>query len=108
MKFSKQKKADAGTWTRLYEENRQKLYFAAYKILQDETGAEEAVYRAFKALLEETGLCQNRGEEALKKKLLVYVTEEAAYIAKICCKKERRQSKSNKEYIVPKIRKSDI
>ena len=62
---------------RLYQENAQKLYFVAWRIVQNEAKAEEAVYSCFQKLTEDFALCCNQDYGNLERLSVILVKNAA-------------------------------
>ena len=68
---------DRAVIQRLYQENAQKLYFVAWRIVQNEAKAEAAVYTCFRKLTEDLALCRNQDYENLERLSVILVKNAA-------------------------------
>ena len=74
--------ADKQSFEKLYTENKQRFYFIAYKILQNETGAEDAVHTGFLKLAEKFAQYRCEPYDNLVKLCGTIVRHEAINIAR--------------------------
>ncbi len=74
--------SDREVFRRLYEKNRQRLYYTAWKIVQNDDNAEDAVHTCFMRLADRYGRYRDQPFENLEKLCRVIVVNEATNITR--------------------------
>ncbi len=74
--------SDREVFRRLYEKNKQKLYYAAWKIVKNDDNAEDAVHTCFMRLADRFARYRDQPFENLEKLCRVIVMHEATNIAR--------------------------